>query len=89
MLCCPVCRQNLKVNGKAAVCSNGHSFDYAKEGYLNLLRTSKSGDKIGDDKQSARSRRDFLNRGYYSPLQDYLVRYFKDCTGSLLDICCG
>ena len=89
MLRCPVCRQNLKANGKAAVCSNGHSFDYAKEGYLNLLRTSKSGDKIGDDKQSARSRRDFLNRGYYSPLRAYLVRYFNDCTGSLLDICCG
>ena len=89
MLCCPVCRQKLHINGKNAACLNGHSFDCAKEGYLNLLRTSKSGDKIGDDKLSARSRRDFLNKGYYAPLRDYLVHYFANSQGSLLDICCG
>lgn len=89
MLRCPVCRQLLNRNEKAAVCRNGHSFDYAKEGYLNLLRTSKSGDKIGDDKLSARSRRDFLNKGYYAPMLDFLVDYFADKQGRLLDICCG
>ena len=47
-------------------CERGHSFDLAKQGYVNLLRTNKSGDRIGDDKLSARSRRDFLNKGYYS-----------------------
>ena len=67
MLCCPVCRQVLHTESRKAACDNGHCFDFAKEGYLNLLRTSKSGDKMGDDKQSARSRRDFLNQGYYAP----------------------
>lgn len=89
MLCCPVCRQALVADKNRAVCLKGHSFDYAKEGYLNLLRTSKSGDKIGDDKLSARCRRNFLDKGYYAPLRNYLVEHFHGCKGSLLDICCG
>ena len=89
MLCCPVCSRSLDIRQKVAVCESGHSFDIAKEGYINLLRSSKSGDRIGDDKQSARSRRDFLNKGYYSPLRNKLVELFRNKNGSLLDICCG
>ncbi len=89
MLICPVCGQKLRVEEKSFLCENGHRFDMAKEGYVNLLRTNKSGDKIGDDKLAARSRRDFLNKGYYAPLKDGLLEYFKDKTGTLLDICCG
>lgn len=89
MLICPVCDQKLNIDKKSAVCCNGHNFDIAKEGYINLLRSGKSGDKIGDDKQSARCRRDFLNKGYYQPLRDYLIELFKDSSGTLLDICCG
>lgn len=89
MLCCPVCGQMLVFGEKFARCDNGHCFDVAKEGYLNLLKSSKNGDKIGDDKQSARCRRDFLNKDYYAPLRDKLVEMLKDAQGSLLDICCG
>jgi 23S rRNA (guanine745-N1)-methyltransferase len=74
---------------KVAACENGHRFDIAREGYVNLLRSSKSGDKIGDDKLAARSRRDFLNKGYYALLRDALAEMFADKTGSVLDICCG
>ena len=70
-------------------CESNHSFDVAKEGYVNLLRASKNGDLIGDDKLSARSRRDFLNKGYYAALKDELCRMFSDQQGKLLDICCG
>ncbi len=89
MLICPVCSKPLTVGERCASCEKGHSFDIAKEGYLNLLRTNKSGDKIGDDKLAARCRRDFLNKGYYAPLKDALVDLFADKHGSLLDICCG
>lgn len=89
MLICPVCGGKLRVEEKSFLCAKGHRFDMAKEGYVNLLRTNKSGDKIGDDKQAARSRRDFLNKGYYAPLKDGLLDYFKDKNGKLLDICCG
>lgn len=89
MLLCPVCGDALCFRSRTAACGKGHSFDLAKEGYVNLLRSSKNGDLIGDDKQSARSRRDFLNKGYYRILRDHLAGLFIDKKGSLLDICCG
>ena len=54
-----------------------------------MLRSNKNGDKIGDDKYSARSRRDFLNKGYYAPLRDALREIFAKHQGRVLDICCG
>lgn len=89
MLVCPVCAEPLQAETNRIVCLNGHSFDIAKEGYVNLLRTNKSGDKIGDDKLAARCRRDFLSKGYYAPLKNALVTLFADKRGALLDICCG
>ena len=89
MLICPVCGFPLLFQDKTAQCSAGHRFDIAREGYVNLLRSSKSGDLIGDDKLSARSRRDFLNKGYYATLKDALSQLFKDKAGTVMDICCG
>jgi len=89
MLVCPVCGFPLVFQEKLVSCSVGHKFDLAREGYVNLLRSSKSGDRIGDDKLSARSRRDFLNKGYYTPLKDALIQLFQNKSGTLMDICCG
>lgn len=89
MLICPVCGSLLSKETNRYCCKNNHSFDVAKEGYVNLLRSSKSGDLIGDDKLSARSRRDFLNKGYYRALRDALCNIFADKQGKVLDICCG
>ena len=89
MLICPVCGEKLAFLEKTAACSGGHTFDLAKEGYVNLLRSGKSGDRIGDDKVSARFRRDFLNKGYYALLKDRLVALFSQKEGAVLDICCG
>ena len=89
MLICPVCGKNLEFYANVARCENGHSFDIAKEGYVNLLRASKNGDRIGDDKASARCRRDLLNKGYYVSLQKRLCEIFESRQGSVLDICCG
>ena len=89
MLICPVCGEKLMFSDKTMRCGSGHSFDVAKEGYVNLLRSSKNGDLIGDDKISARMRRDFLNKGYYAPLMEELCRIFADKNGNVLDICCG
>lgn len=89
MLICPVCGKELIKAASQYRCTRNHCFDCAKEGYVNLLRTCKSGDLMGDDKFSARSRRDFLNKGYYAALKDELCRIFRDKAGNLLDICCG
>ena len=37
MLRCPVCRLNLTAAAGALVCRNRHSFDLARQGYVNLL----------------------------------------------------
>jgi len=89
LLICPVCSEPLSAQDRTLGCNHGHRFDIAREGYVNLLRSSKNGDFIGDDKLSARCRRDFLNKGYYSILKEYLQKLFVDKRGSVLDICCG
>ena len=50
ILTCPVCGEKLNIFGKTLKCDNNHSFDFAKQGYVNLLLTSKSGDKKGDSR---------------------------------------
>lgn len=47
-------------------CERGHSFDIAREGYVNLL----PGRHPGDTKEMLRARRAFLEAGYYQPLSD-------------------
>ncbi len=89
LLRCAVCGDAMQLQGGSLRCRNGHCFDVAKEGYVNLLRGSKNGDKIGDDKLAARSRHAFLEKGYYAPLRDALCAIFFGQRGTLLDICCG
>lgn len=86
IIVCPVCKEQLNKIGNTLKCQNNHSFDFAKDGYINLLLGSKSGDKTGDSKESARARHNFLDKGYYSCLKDYIT---SKLTGTVLDICCG
>ncbi len=95
LLVCPVCHKPLDLGEKKATCPGGHMFDRAREGYVNLLRSSEAGDSMGDPKEQARSRRDFLDKGYYEPLCARLVELIaQQAQGHmdslpLLDICCG
>lgn len=92
ILKCPVCGQELQREQSVWRCENRHSYDTAKEGYVNLLSAHRSGDAIGDNKEMASSRRDFLNKGWYAPLAqavtDCLSKYSAP-GDSVLDICCG
>ena len=88
---CPVCASPLKKAEHTYCCANGHSFDIAKSGYVNLLPTGGSG-RHGDDKLMVRARRDFLDAGYYDPLSEGLcaevVPLLKNYS-VLLDAGCG
>lgn len=86
ILICPVCSEKLNTYGNSLKCCNNHSFDIAKEGYVNLLTGSKSGDRTGDSKESARARHSFLAKGYYECLKNYIC---EKLSGTVLDICCG
>jgi len=71
LLICPVCGANLARLGNILKCPAAHSFDIAREGYVNLLLASRKRPKIlGDTKDMARARRAFLDRGFYDPLSD-------------------
>ena len=75
MFICPVCGKRLKMGHKTAVCQNGHSFDKAKSGYINLLMSQKSALKRhGDDKLMVKARAEFLERGHYSPLAEKIFK---------------
>ena len=66
---CPVCKEKLCIQNKSLVCSNNHTFDIAKSGYVNLLLSKQAGKNVhGDNKLTVRARRDFLSKGYYSRL---------------------
>jgi 23S rRNA (guanine745-N1)-methyltransferase len=68
LLACPFCQGALEEVGKSLVCSNRHSFDIAREGYVNLLRKKLP----GDTREMLVARRAFLERGFYQPLSDVL-----------------
>ncbi len=92
ILRCPVCGKALTETGRTLRCERNHCFDIAKEGYCNLNSAHRSGDNIGDNKEMARSRRDFLNQGFYEPLADAVCQCVAGCTrngDTVLDICCG
>jgi len=68
---CPVCGGSLQLlqSGKTYTCQNQHSFDLAKEGYLNLLPVQyKHSKEPGDSKQMMTARREFLEAGFYEPM---------------------
>ncbi|MGE4353606.1 MAG: putative RNA methyltransferase [Oscillospiraceae bacterium] len=91
---CPVCGKPLWDVGASLRCPDGHSYDKAKKGYVNLLMSNTSAKKRhGDDRLMVASRRDFLNKGYFSPLLNGICRmaenYTPPCAVSLLDAGCG
>lgn len=89
---CPVCGNILLKENKSYKCQNRHCFDEAKEGYVNLLVSSKSGSLIGDNRDMANSRKDFLSKGYFSPLADEIIKIISEHgkeNPMLCDICCG
>lgn len=63
---CPICKNPLREEENGVVCALNHRFDRAKEGYFYLL--SKHSKDPGDNKEMVSARRDFLDKGYYTPL---------------------
>lgn len=89
---CSVCGEKLEINGNTYSCAKKHCFDKAKSGYVNLMQSKHIGKAIhGDNKLMVQARRNFLDKGYYSPLCNALcetaVKYFSG--KALLDAGCG
>lgn len=88
---CPICQMPLLQDKTRWVCSNQHSFDVAKQGYVNLLPVQHKNSKSpGDTPEAVQARREFLQSGYYQPLKDQLMGWLAGLQAqSVLDIGCG
>lgn len=72
--CCPVCQQALHPNDRQWRCPQGHSFDQAKEGYLNLLLTNQKKTRDpGDNAEMMNHRRLFLELGLYRFMPERII----------------
>ena len=90
---CPVCGSALTADETEYRCPNGHCFDRAAKGYVNLLPVNrKHSAEPGDDPESLRSRRNFLQTEHYRPLADAICSAAGPLCGespAVLDCCCG
>ena len=64
LLTCPICHSPFMQVDQTLKCAKAHSFDIAREGYVNLLLQKRP----GDTKEMLRARRDILEQGLYSPV---------------------
>ncbi len=91
-LVCPLCRQPLQRQERSFRCPQGHSFDIARQGYVNLLPVQQKHSKNpGDTKEQVASRRAFLEGGFYAPIRQALVDAARElgAEGPILDAGCG
>ena len=91
-LICPICNEKLNLEGRQYRCARNHSFDIARQGYVNLLAVQqKHSLNPGDTREQVLSRREFLEAGFYAPIAQALIEEAKELgiTGQLLDVGCG
>lgn len=91
LLMCPVCRQTLNLIENSWRCEKGHHYDVAKQGYVNLhVVQHKHSKNPGDTAESVLARREFLQAGFYQPLQHAIVELLQELKPhAVLDIGCG
>jgi 23S rRNA (guanine745-N1)-methyltransferase len=94
-LACPIDRERLEFHEKRLVCKNGHAFDIARQGYVNLLPVQhKRSKQPGDSKAMVSARARFLNSGLYEPVAVKLAeitcaQIVDDNDICLMDAGCG
>lgn len=93
---CPVCGLPLLRDQRRYHCTANHSFDVAKEGYVNLLLANqKSSQSPGDSAAMIQHRRAWLQRGHYALLAETVAATVAEhiCTDEntlpVLDVGCG
>lgn len=84
---CPICQKDMHVSDDGHVlCHNHHSFDIAKQGYVNFMIkpfTSMYSKSLFE------SRQEVMNSGLYEPVQKAIAKYVGNQTKTILDTGCG
>ena len=94
-LACPLDGAPLQRQGGSLRCADGHCFDLAAQGYVNLLPVqNKRSRDPGDSKEMVAARRRFLEAGHYRPIaaavaQAVLADAAPGCALACLDAGCG
>ena len=104
---CPLCQSPLqpapdtwRCDGSLNPKQTSHSFDVARQGYVNLLPVQQKKSKApGDSQASIEARKRFLNAGHYEKLQALIVQQMQQLLTAVteqdkqptnwLDIGCG
>lgn len=94
---CPVCYERLSLVERTFRCVNRHSYDVAREGYVNLLLANQKRTRSpGDNKPMVVHRRQFFAQGFYRPLSEQInalcaafVRDSAENDFNMLDSGCG
>ncbi len=94
-LACPIDGLKLVSNSKQWICANRHSFDIARQGYVNLLPVQHKRSKHpGDSKEMVVARTHFLDAGIYQQLAKKIAQRIHSLisdsnTFCILDAGCG
>ena len=86
---CPICQEAFDLVQQSLVCTNRHSFDLAKFGYVNLAPQVKASKDY--DKENFQNRQLVLENGLY----DHILHALSECLSpmnhpaNILDIGCG
>lgn len=84
---CPICHEILKHEGKTFTCKNHHTFDQARQGYVNLSRKQKV---AGDNKEMVKARTAFLESGLYDFMAQKVAEWIQEKKPNVyLDLGCG
>ena len=86
---CPICQENLTLIETSLKCSNRHSFDLAKFGYVNLAPQIKQ--SANYDKENFQNRQQILEAGFYQAILEGIsdILATKPSAKTVLDIGCG
>jgi 23S rRNA (guanine745-N1)-methyltransferase len=79
LLRCPLCKSGFAAAAGALVCRNGHSFDLAREGYVNLLPSgSRRPAAGGDGPAQLRHRARFLEAGHFDAVATLVAAHVQN-----------
>ncbi|MHA6259914.1 methyltransferase domain-containing protein [Sporosarcina sp. CAU 1771] len=85
---CPICKMKMTVEDKSRlVCSENHSFDVSKNGYINLAPQAHV---TKYDKSLFEARKKIIESGFFNPLLQYMTEVVTVSKAkSILDAGCG
>ncbi|MCM3761953.1 methyltransferase domain-containing protein [Alkalihalobacillus oceani] len=92
-ICCPYCRRSLQVKNGSLICADGHTFDLARQGYVNML--NRPGNQQYDKRLFMARQEIITASGLYDVLHQKIAKVVKEYFAAgrsslfMLDAGCG